>query len=104
MKLTALLCLACLAAAPSLHAQTTAPVKGAVVGMPIYAADGAKIGQVTNVATYRGKQSMIGEVGLRLGFGTRRVLIPDTLATVQNDRVVLTITSDQVSQILKAAK
>ena len=43
---------------------------------------------------------MIGEVGLTLGLGTRHVLIPRNLAIVQNDRIVLTITKDRVSQVL----
>jgi hypothetical protein len=47
---------------------------------------------------------MIGEVGLSLGFGTRLVLIPNDIATVQTDRILLTITSDHVSEMLRADK
>jgi hypothetical protein len=45
---------------------------------------------------------MIGEVELRLGFGSRLVLIPSDLAIIEKDRIVLTITSDRVSEVLAA--
>jgi PRC-barrel domain len=99
--------MACLAlflttATPVAWAQTdTAHTDTSVIGMPIYTADGMKIGQVTTLGRYRGESSMIGEVGRLMGFGTRRVLIPDTMATVQNDRVMLTITSDRVNELLE---
>jgi hypothetical protein len=99
--------MACLAlfltiATPAALAQTdTAHKDTSVIGMPIYTADGMKIGQVTTLGRYRGESSMIGEVGRLMGFGTRRVLIPDAMATVQNDRVMLTITSDRVNELLE---
>jgi hypothetical protein len=46
----------------------------------------------------------IGEVGRLMGFGTRRVLIPDGLATIENDRVTLTIPSDRVNDLLEAGQ
>src|SRR6478672_7215923 len=101
MKLSILACLACLVVAtPVSHEQTPPSAKSVVIGMPIYTADGAKIGEVTNVGPYRGKRSIIGEVGQTLGLGTRHVLIPKSLATIQDDRIVLTITSDRVSEVL----
>jgi len=101
MKLSLLACLACLVVAtPVSHGQTPSSVKRVVVGMPIYTADGVKIGEVTNFATHRGERSIIGEVGQTLGFGSRLVLIPKSLATIQDDRIVLTITSDRVSEVL----
>ena len=73
---------ACLLGTP-LQAQTPAArVNDAVIGMPIYAADGIIVGQITNIGSYRGKRSMIGEVGRTLGFGVRQVLIPNDLATI----------------------
>jgi hypothetical protein len=39
---------------------------------------------------------------LSLGFGSRLVLIPNNLAIIEKDRVVLTITSDRVSEVLSA--
>ena len=93
------------AAAPVALAQTdTAHTDTSVIGMPIYTSDGMKIGQVTTLGRFRGESSMIGEVGRFMGFGTRRVLIPDTLATVQNDRVILTIASDRVNELLEAGQ
>ena len=105
MKVAALLFLACLATAPTLHAQTSSSrLANALIGKPIYTSDGVKIGQVTNIGEYKGQRSMIGEVGLTLGFGARMVLIPNDLAVVQKDRVVLTITSDRVLEMLGADK
>lgn len=90
---------------PPAFAQTgTAHTDTSVIGMPIYTSDGMMIGQVTTLGRYRGESSMIGEVGRLLGFGTRRVLIPDTLATVHNDRVILTITSDRVNELIEAGQ
>jgi len=101
MKIAVLAFLACLTAAPGLLAQTSGSrLTNAIIGRPIYTSDGFKIGEVTNIATYKGQKSMIGEVGLTLGFGTRLVLIPRNLAIIQNDRIVLTITKDRVSQVL----
>jgi PRC-barrel domain protein len=94
-----------LAGAPAALAQTgTAHTDTSVIGMPIYTSDGMMIGQVTTLGRYRGESSMIGEVGRTMGFGTRRVLIPDTLASVENDRVVLTISSDRVNELLEAGQ
>ena len=101
MKIAILACLACLVVAtPVSHGQTPPSAKRVVIGMPIYTADGVKIGEVTNFATHRGERSIIGEVGQTLGFGSRLVLIPKSLATIQDDRIVLTITSDRVSEVL----
>jgi hypothetical protein len=103
MKLSVLACLACLVlvmAMPVSHGQKPPSAKRVVIGMPIYTADGARIGEVTNFAAYRGERSIIGEVGQTLGLGTRHVLIPKSLATIQDGRIVLTITSDQVSEVL----
>ena len=65
---------------------------------------GIIVGQITNIGSYRGKRSMIGEVGRTLGFGVRQVLIPNDLATIQKDRVVLTITSERISEMIEADK
>jgi sporulation protein YlmC with PRC-barrel domain len=103
--LAASMALLLLAAAPVALAQTdTAHTDTSVIGMPIYTSDGMKIGQVTTLGRYRGESSMIGEVGRFMGFGTRRVLIPDTMAMVDRDRVVLTITSDRVNELLEAGQ
>jgi hypothetical protein len=97
--LTALL----LGSTASTIAQTnTAHLDASVIGRPIYTSDGMKIGGVTTIGPYRGKPTMIGEVAQVMGFGVRRVLIPDEMATEQGDRVVLTITSDRVGELLRA--
>jgi len=102
LKVSVLVCLMCLVAVPTLQAQTSNP-RGtrAVIGLPIYSSDGIEVGQVTNIGKYRGERSLIGEVGQMLGFGTRYVLIPKAIATIEKDRVVLTITRARVSEMLE---
>jgi hypothetical protein len=101
----AALALFLLAGTPAALAQSgTAHTDTSVIGMPIYTSDGMMIGQVTTLGRYRGESSMIGEVGRLMGFGTRRVLIPDGLATVENDRVTLTIPSDRVNDLVEAGQ
>jgi len=105
VKVSVMACLVCLVAVPAVHAQTSAQRgTSAVVGMPIYSSDGMEIGQVTNIGKYRGERSMIGEVGQVLGFGTRYVLIPKAIATIEKDRVILTITSESVAKMLEVDK
>jgi hypothetical protein len=105
MKIVALLLLACLTIVPGLHAQTSGSRRiDSVIGLPIYTSDGVLVGQVASLAKYKGKRLMIGDVGLALGFGSRLVLIPRDLAIVQEDRIVLTITKDRVSEVLGADK
>jgi PRC-barrel domain len=105
VKVSVIVCLVCLIAAPALHAQTSAQRgPSAVIGMPIYSSDGIAIGQVTNIGKYRGEKSLIGEVGQVLGFGTRYVLIPKAIATIEKDRVTLTITSESVAKMLGVDK
>jgi hypothetical protein len=105
MKIAALAFLVGLSIAPGLHAQTPeSHPSNALIGWPIYTSDGFKIGEVTNIGTYKGQRLMIGEVGFTLGLGTRHVLIPRNLAIVENDRIVLTITKDRVSKVLGVDK
>ena len=53
MKPSILACLACLmVATPVSHGQTPPSAKRVVIGMPIYTADGAKIGEVTGWCSY----------------------------------------------------
>jgi sporulation protein YlmC with PRC-barrel domain len=105
LKFTVMTCLVCLVAAPALHAQTSTPRgTSTVIGLPIYSSDGVEIGRVTNIGKNRGESSLIGEVGQMLGFGTRYVLIPKSIATIGKDRVVLTITSERVSEMLDVDK
>jgi PRC-barrel domain len=90
-------------APPAVTSQTiTAHLDASVIGHPIYTADGMKIGRVTSIGNYHGKPTMIGEVARLMGFGVRRVLIPDQMATVQGDRVVLSVASDRVEEVLSA--
>ena len=74
-----------------------------VVGLPIYTSDGVRIGEVSTLGTYRGEIAMVGDVARTMGLGTRRVLIPHSMATVAADRVVLSITGDQADERLEAA-
>jgi len=105
VKVSVMACLVCLVVVPAVHAQTSAQRgTSAAVGMPIYSSDGIEIGQVTNIGKYRGEKSLIGEVGQMLGFGTRYVLIPKAIAIIEKDRVILTITSERVSEMLEVDK
>ena len=81
----------------------TAHIDVSVVGLPIYTSDGVRIGEVSMLGTYRGEIAMVGEVARTMGLGTRTVLIPTSMATVAADRVVLSITSDQINKRLEAA-
>jgi hypothetical protein len=101
MKIAVLALAACLAIASGLHAQTsTSRPTSRIIGWPIYTSDGFKIGEITNIGTYKGQRLMVGEVGLTLGLGIRHVLIPRNLAIIENDRIILTTTKDRVSQVL----
>jgi hypothetical protein len=71
-----------------------------VVGLPLYSSDGVHIGHITALGTYSGENTLIGDVSSAMGFGTRRVLIPFAMATAQADRVVLTVSNDEVADIL----
>jgi hypothetical protein len=104
MKTVALVCAVGLITTSALHAQTQGTVSAAMIGRPIYTSDGIKIRQVTNLGRYKGQRMLIGEVGLTLGLGTRLVLIPNDLANIQKDRVILTISSDRVSKMLGVEK
>jgi len=88
----------------ALHAETQKGLSNAMIGKPIYTSDGIAIGQITNIGRYKGQRMLIGEVGLTLGLGTRLVLIPNDLANIQKDRVILSISSDQISKMLGVEK
>jgi sporulation protein YlmC with PRC-barrel domain len=94
----------CLTITCALHAQTQGGLSNEMIGQPIYTSDGIKIGQVTSTTRYKGQRMLVGEVGLTLGLGTRLVLIPNDLANIQKDRVILTIFSDRVSKMLGVEK
>jgi hypothetical protein len=103
-EIVALVCAMCLTMTSALHAQTQGGLSNEMIGQPIYTSDGIKIGQVTSIGRYKGQRMLVGEVGLTLGLGTRLVLIPNDLANIQKDRVILTISSDRVSKMLGVEK
>jgi len=77
-----------------------------VVGLPVLAADGIKIGQVADVSkTTDGHISQIRVLtGSVLGFGERVVEIPQTAFKIRDGSVVLfDLTSDSVAQLPSAA-
>jgi sporulation protein YlmC with PRC-barrel domain len=88
------------AAAPARAEVDVVQADAWLIGMPIYTSDGANIGQITNIGSYKGENSLIGEVSSVLGFGSRRVLIPNSMATVQGDRIVLSIANDRVKDLV----
>lgn len=88
------------AVTPSLAQISESELGAAVIGMPIYTSDGANIGEVTASGTYGGDVVVIGEVGYKIGFGTRQILIPSAMANRQSDRITLTVTYDELDQLV----
>ena len=98
------LLLGLMVAPTSLNAQATN--SDGVVGLPVLAADGIKIGQVADVSkTTDGHISQIRVLtGSVLGFGERVVEIPQTAFKIRDGSVVLPdLTSDIVAQLPSAA-
>ena len=52
---------------------------------------GIAIGQVTNIASYNRRKARLGEIGITLAFGARLVFIPNDVAVINEERVVLII-------------
>ena len=73
-----------------------------VVGLPIYSADGARLGEITGVQIGPdGRvQAMQAELGYVLGFGAHPVLIgPDDLE-LRDNHVELPMQSDEIRAVL----
>lgn len=71
-----------------------------LLGLPLYSFEGTHIGQVTAVVTYNGERRVIGDVSGFMALGTRRVLIPYEMLSAQEDRVVLSISTEEIADVL----
>jgi len=76
----------------------------AVVGLPIFTSDGAKIGKVLATGTDEdGMAVLVAEIEQPLGMGPIAVAIPTDMLAPMTDRIVLSISEAEVSQRLARA-
>lgn len=92
-----------LAAAPAMAQQDRQPAPGqadrALVGLPIYSSDGKRVGRILATGVDDDNQTvLVGEIERPLGIGSDAVAIPFDMFTRQPDRIVLTITAEEVGK------
>jgi hypothetical protein len=102
---TAALALALLAHSPVVaqEAPATVPhseIEPGVLGLPIKSVDNQPIGIVTQAGIGDGEPVLIGEVERPLGLGPDLFAIPASMYVNKGDHVQLTITADQVREML----
>ena len=68
-----------------------------VVGLPIYSADGEKLGEVTQVGTHEGQQAVVAQLEPSIGTAAK-VLIPAEMMTQKGDRLELPMTAEEVKK------
>jgi hypothetical protein len=73
-----------------------------IVGLPLYSADGEKLGEVLHVGTHDGQPAVIAEMGVFLGMGVKQVLIPAEMVTRKGDRAKLPMTAEEVRKIISS--
>ena len=72
--------------------------------LAIFTSDGVKIGAITDTGTDEdGHTVLLAEVGLPLGFATETVAIPLDLVVFKDNRIDLSLTATEVSDILASA-
>lgn len=100
-------CKAVLAAVqPAARQQQAARQQPNLVGVPIYSADGMKLGEITGVRTgLDGKIQLVqAEMGSPLGLGTSTVIItPDELEW-RGDAIQLRMRAEQVRNVLQGQR
>jgi|ERR1700704_1020803 len=86
------------------HAQSTTS-DAQLIGAPVFAGDGIKIGQVVDVSTTDGHIDQIRVLtGSALGFGERTVAIPQPAFMIHGGRVILPdLTSEDVQALPNAS-
>ena len=73
-------------------------------GLAIFTSDGVKIGAITDTGTDEdGHTVLLADIGLPLGFGTETVAIPLDLVVFKDNRIDLSLTATEVSDILASA-
>jgi len=76
------------------------------IGKPVYSSDGRKLGEVAAFqrAADNKVTEMHADIGGFLGLGEHRIRLMPAQISLQSDRVVLDLTSEQAKQLPKIAK
>ena len=78
---------------------------GPLYGIAIFTSDGVKIGTVTDTGTDEdGSTVLLAEIGQPLSIGTETVAIPLDLVALRDNRIDLSLTATEVSDILASAR
>jgi hypothetical protein len=91
---------ATLALSPGFAQQHSPQQKSTLVGLPIYSADGQKLGEVTEEGRTGGKATVRADMGTFFGSGPNIVLIDTDLCERKADRIELTLTAAEVREKL----
>jgi hypothetical protein len=75
-----------------------------LVGLPVYSSDGEKLGQVTDVQSFQGRQVLRADMGTFLGLGPSPVLIPDEVFERKADRIEVAMTAADVKDTVAKQK
>ena len=102
--LTALVLAVTLVTAPA-SAQQAQPSSGAqeeiaLVGLPLYSADGEKLGEITQVGMHGEHKAVQAEIGGFLAMGPKTVIIPLVALEQKDGRVELGMTAAEVKDML----
>jgi sporulation protein YlmC with PRC-barrel domain len=74
---------------PAAQAQDVRP-KPQIVGLPVFAADGIKIGRVSDVSMSEGRiDQILISTASTMGFGERIVTVPQPAFTIKGDMVLI---------------
>jgi hypothetical protein len=74
--------------------------EAALTSMPVFAADGHKIGSVVQIGIYQGQKALIASVDPRIGVRPQDILIPKDLYRERGNRIELTLTTPDVKRKL----
>ena len=72
------------------------------VSLPIFSSDGMEIGRIVDeIVLDTGETLTIAEIEQRLGFGPATVIISTDKLRFMPDRVTLTVTADEVENVIR---
>ena len=103
LTLTGIAIALCVSLAPAMAQQVPlvpTQQETTIVGLPLYSADGEKLGEVTQVGMHEGQQAVLAKRGTFLGMGPKPVLIPAERVTRKGDRAELTMRAEEVRKLL----
>ena len=92
-----------LVTAPASAQQVQPPVtqeETALVGLPLYSADGEKLGEITQVGMHGEHKAVQAEIGGFLAMGPKTVIIPLVALEQKDGRVELGMTAAEVKDML----